>query len=103
MNSPFLALLSAVGPLSIALLLIVLGLLSQRLGAVTKATRYYWWFFVAAGLVGVSVGARLLGATATETDVVVALVYITSLTLGLTIGLVVAWRYWNWLFREQGQ
>ena len=39
-----LTLLSAAGPASLALALVVMGLLSQRLGAVTKMPSHYRWF-----------------------------------------------------------
>lgn len=95
-----LALMSAVGPFSVALALVVLGQLSQRLGAVTKMPPRYRWFYVAAGLVGCSVVARLLGVS-TAAQEVLSLVYSATFAVGVTLGLVVAWHYWGWLFGER--
>jgi hypothetical protein len=99
MSRAFWTLLGAVGPASVSMALIVSGLLSQRLGAVTKMPRYYRWFFVAAGLVAISALARLLGMGGADSTL--SLVYTVSFALGVTVGLVVAWRYWSWLFGEQ--
>jgi hypothetical protein len=99
MNIALSTMLSAVGPASVALALVVAGLLSKRLGAVTKMPPIYRWFYVAAGLLGGSVAARLLSiGGATE---VLSLIYAATFAVGVTIGLVVAWRYWSWLFSER--
>lgn len=104
MSDALLATLSAVGPFAIAVVLVVVGLLSQRLGAVTRTPPYYRWFFVAAGLAGVSVVLRLLlyGVRA-EAQSVVALLYTATLALSVTLGVIVAWYYWRWLFSERGR
>ena len=103
MNNALLALLSATGPIAIAVMLVIIGLFSQRLGAVTKTPSYYRWFFVAAVFVSMSIGARLLGATDAGVSEVVAGIYVVGLALGLTIGLITAWHYWRWLFSEREQ
>jgi hypothetical protein len=104
-NDPFLAMLSAVGPFAVMGLLVIIGLLSQRLGAVTKMPPHYRWCFVAAGVVGASALARLVAATIAgrEARAAVALLYPVMLALGVTMGVVVAWRYWSWLFGERGR
>jgi hypothetical protein len=94
-----LTLLSAAGPASLALALVVMGLLSQRLGAVTKMPSHYRWFFVAAGWLGVAVAARLLALG--DAGKTLALIYVLSVTLGSLIGVLTAWRYWSWLFGER--
>ena len=94
-----LTLLSAAGPASLAVALAVMGLLSQRLGAVTKMPSHYRWFYVAAGLLGVSVAVRLLAVGGVGETL--ALVYAGSLVLGGIIGVLTAWRYWSWLFGER--
>lgn len=100
MAEAILTLLSAIGPLAVVVALIVVGLLSQRLGAVTKMPRYYYGFFVAAGLVSISVVARLLAVRSVDQDAL-GLLYTVTFALGTTLGVVVAWRYWNWLFSER--
>ena len=94
-----LTLLSAAGPGSLAVTLVVMGLLSQRLGAVTKMPSHYRWFFVGAGFLGVSVAARLLAVG--EGGEMLALVYAASIVMGGVIGVLTAWRYWSWLFGER--
>lgn len=95
-------LLSAAGPLSIGVSLVVVGLLSQRLGAVTKMHGHYRWFFVAAAFVGFSALIRLLQVNAGE-DSTLSLIYSATFALGITIGVVAAWYYWSWLFGERGR
>lgn len=100
MGEAILSLLSAFGPLAVALALLVVGLLSQRLGAVTKMPRYYYGLFVAAALVGVSAVARLLAVPAADQESL-GLLYAATFAAGVTLGVVVAWRYWSWLFSER--
>jgi hypothetical protein len=99
MNEAWFTLLGVVGPASIAFALCIIGLLSQRLGAVTRMPPYYRWFFVAAGFAGISTVCRLLSIRA-ELEVL-GLIYTTSLAVGVTVAVVPAWRYWSWLFVEQ--
>lgn len=94
------AVLSTLGPIAITLMLVVIGLLSERLGAVTRMPPYYRWFFVAALFTSLSIAARLVAATGGNTEFL-AVVYLTGLTIGLTIGLSAAWYYWRWLFSER--
>lgn len=100
MSEEVFILLSTVGPLSVTLALIVVGLLSQRLGAVTKMPPHYRWFFVAASLTGSSVVVRLLGVSVRSQDTL-SLLYAVLFALGVTLGVVVAWYYWSWLFGER--
>lgn len=87
------------GPLSVAIALVVLGLLSQRLGAVTKMPPHYRWFFVATGFVVMSIVSRLLYVGYPDERIV--LVYTSTFAIGVTLGLIAAWRYWSWLFGER--
>lgn len=100
MGDALLALLSATGPAAVGAGLVIVGLLSQRLGAVTKMPGYYRWFYVAAALVGASSVTRVLGASVGP-DEGLALFCMATFALGVTIGVVVAWRYWSWLFGER--
>lgn len=95
----FFTLLSAIGPISILFTLVVMGLLSQRLGAVTKMRPLYRWFYVAAAFLGVSTILRLLGMGGP--DETLSLLYSVFFVTGVTLGVVVAWRYWSWLFGER--
>ncbi len=100
MSEEVFILLSTVGPLSVTLALVVIGLLSQRLGAVTKMPPHYRWFYVAAVLTGSSVVVRLLGVSVRSQDIL-SLLYAALFALGVTLGVVVAWYYWSWLFGER--
>jgi hypothetical protein len=96
------------GGLALAGVLILLGLLSKRLGAVTRAPRYYVGFFVAAGLMVISEGARLVNVflpvdpVTLHTDPIWVLFYNGLPAIALTISVVIAWRYWSWLLAERG-
>jgi hypothetical protein len=103
---------------AIAYTLVVLGLLSNRLGAVLKMPPYYRWFYVGAGLVGLSLVTYLVhvslaadpalraapeaqsAAAMAGLQVAIPLLYHLPLAVGLTVGVVAAWRYWSWLLRE---
>jgi hypothetical protein len=92
------------GPASILIALVVLALLSQRLGAVTKRAPLYRWLFVSVALVGVSIIGRAINAVAPTSDpaYVTAMLYDVLFVLGLGLAVVVAWRYWSWLLHERG-
>lgn len=99
MTLAVLASLGVVGPASVAVTLVVIGLLSQRLGAVTRTPPYYRWCYVAAGLVGMSTLGRLVSVG--YVDERLTLLNNLLFALGVTLGLVIAWRYWSWLFGER--
>jgi len=94
-------LLSLFGPASIAITLAVLGLLSRRLGVVTHAKPYYRGFYIAAFLVAVSVLIRLTVLLNIQTDSTIHFLYNALIASGVTIGVMVAWRYWSWLLAER--
>ncbi len=95
-------LLGMLGPLAILLVMIVMALLSQRLGSVTRAPAYYLGFYVAAALLGVSILARILDKNPLAAGGwLPLLVYVGLPAAGTTIGVIVAWRYWSWLFAER--
>jgi hypothetical protein len=85
------------------IMLLILGELSRRLGEVLKVHYGHRWFYVSAGLTFLSIMIRLgnLGSHRhgfdTKHDTMLAFAYIAPLSIGLIIGIVVAWRYWGWL------
>lgn len=98
----------ALGMTSIAITLLIMGTLSQRLGRVTKAPIYYIGFYVAAGLVGLGAIARIVNLTddisassELHEKVLWVLLYNGGPVAGITIGLFFAWRYWSWLLAER--
>lgn len=98
-------LLAGLGMGAVALMLVLMGLLSRRLGRVTHAVPHYRLFFIASGLVTVGALARF-GAFITQTShlqtqVEWVLVYNGLPALGLTLAVISAWYYWSWLLAER--
>ncbi|GAB4520253.1 MAG: hypothetical protein OHK0046_30230 [Anaerolineae bacterium] len=105
----FSELLAIFGIAVIGLVLVLLGILSYRLGRVTRAQAYYRWFYVAAVFVEIGVAARILnfsGRLASidglNDNIGWVLLYFGAPAFGVTVGTVVAWRYWSWLLAERG-
>src|SRR5258708_37972110 len=101
-----LSLLGLIGPASIIVALIVVALLSQRLGAVTKRAALYRWFFVSAALVCIGIIWRIFGLIIPNMparDLDATLFYDIPLAAGLVIAVLVCWRYWSWLLSERGK
>ena len=99
-------LLSTIG---VGVALVLLGLLSKRLGAASKARPHTWGFYAAAGFLFVSAALQALnilfqwfapGAVLTAPGWVI--VYNVFPAVGLTIGLFYTWHYWSWLLAESG-
>jgi hypothetical protein len=89
-------------------MLIVLALLSRRLGNVTHARRYYRGLYFAAALLGIGIAARFYYLTNSQfnlTPLNQNLVYILLCeglpALALTLALLVTWYYWSWLLAER--
>jgi drug/metabolite transporter superfamily protein YnfA len=90
--------------LSISVMLLVFGVLSRRLGRVTRAHAYYIGFFVASALVFVGAIVRIVFPSHHDLTpgVLWILLYNGAPALGLTIAVVIAWHYWSWLLAERG-
>ena len=96
------------GPASIGVALILLGMLSKRLGSATRAPQYYFGFYIGAGLLFLSVAAQaanLLFDLATGDDLTLSWMWVFLYNglpaLGITVGVIFAWRYWSWLLAER--
>jgi hypothetical protein len=98
------------GLAAITYTLFIFANLSRRLGAVTKMKPYYRGFYVAIGLMILSLLARVAlnsGTLAPElrTGLVgtplFPLVYHIPFVLAITISVALAWHYWSWLFKEK--
>jgi hypothetical protein len=101
-------LIGAIAPLGIGIALLVLGLLSRRLGKATRARPLYTGFFAAAALLFITALLHIANAFiqfaplgAPVTDPFWVLVFNGLPAIGVTIGLVLAWRYWSWLLAER--
>lgn len=104
----FTALLGLLEPLSIAVLLTVIGLLSKRLGDASHSPPRYAGFFVGAALMGLNTIVRfavLIFALAAPQQTIRYGLWLLLLhglpAVALTLGLVGAWRYWSWLLAER--
>src|SRR5579863_3431575 len=90
-----LAVLGLAGPLSLIVASLVIALLSQRLGSITKQVRAYRWFFVAVGVMTLAIITQLWAP-----DPVNNVIYPLLMAFGLTIAVAAAWYYWGWLLSE---
>ncbi len=108
MTATFLV-LGILGTLSLMVLFYVLAKLSERFGAVIKMApifRYYYLgvIFLAIGSITHFIVAALLTSGNSPVWLVapwfLLLAYHLPLAIGLTIGLVITWRYWSWLVTE---
>jgi hypothetical protein len=99
------------GLVAVAYMLYILANLSRRLGAVTKMPPYYRGFYVAIGLLTISILARVtlnsvalapeLSTGIVSTPLFSLVAYHLPNALAMAISIVLAWRYWNWLFKEK--
>lgn len=96
---------------SILLLLYILARLSERFGAVVKMPPLYKYYYLALGLVIISlltqfitVGAQLTllpGFDWLKAPWFLLILYHLPLGVSMTIALIVTWRYWSWLITER--
>ncbi len=97
------------GLVSISGALLLMGYLSRRLGRVTGSGPYYLGFYVAAALVMIGAVSRSMHITSSSDLIdqlhhytLWVLMYNGAPALGVTLGVIVAWRYWSWLLAERG-
>jgi len=103
--------LGVVGLLGVMYALYILANFSQRLGAVTKIKPYYRGFYVAMGFLAIALLARVTygslafssgsSAGTSEVSLITLAVYYIPFVIAIIISVVVAWRYWSWLFKEK--
>lgn len=111
MFSNLLTLLSVAAPLALIVLLWVMAQISRRFGEVTHRAPIYRGFYVALALVGLPFVIRLLAIGLTEEDCadlggneLGAVLYDLPLLIGITLAVLIAWRYWGWLvYAREGQ
>jgi hypothetical protein len=101
----FTALFGLLGSVAILITLIVIGLLSYRLGQMTHAKPYYVGFFAAGLLMLISIAAGILDAVfhlaPLDPDWLWLILDDGLPALAVTIGVIFAWRYWSWLLAER--
>jgi hypothetical protein len=95
--------IGVVGLIAVIYMLYILANLSQRLGAVLKMPPYYRSFYVAMGFLSVSVLSRvaLSSLALVSPPLLTILTYDAPFIIAMLISVVVAWRYWGWLFKEK--
>mgnify|MGYP003987973887 CR=1 FL=1 len=101
-------LFSIIGMTSMVVMLILLGLLSKRMGKVTKTPSYYIGFYVGSAFVFIGVVVRIAtfadkvsNTASSDNCISLVLLYNGAPALGITIGVIAAWRYWSWLLAER--
>lgn len=99
--------LGLLGLVGIGFMLVILGLVSKRLGEATRAPRRYVGFFAAAALLFLSAVIQLINLVfglatpqALGQSILWIFLYHGLPALGLSVGLYYAWRYWSWLLAE---
>jgi hypothetical protein len=103
--------LGSLSLLAVIYMYYILANLSRRYGQVIRLPPYYRGFYVGMGLICVAFLSHLVQDTliiAPEqapslltSDWLYLLTYYIPLALAVTIGIVVAWRYWSWIGKEQ--
>jgi hypothetical protein len=102
--------LGTIGTLSIIFLFYILARLSERLGSVEKMEPIYRYYYVAIFFLAVGYLTQLLMANIDSASEDFP-TWLTSawfpllghhipLTVGVSIGLAVTWRYWSWLVMD---
>ena len=99
------------GTLSMIVLFYILAKLSERFGSVIKMPPIYRYFYLAILLFLVSYMANLLVVRTIVTPEdnpawltapwFLLLAYHLPMAIGVTIGLIITWRYWSWLITER--
>ncbi|NJL56593.1 hypothetical protein HC928_16570 [bacterium] len=97
-----------IGMTGICIALVVLAALSRRLGHATGAPPYFLGLYAATGLVALGVVARLIHIDAElatlqnlHENSLWVLLYNGAPAIGVTLALIIAWRYWSWLLAER--
>ena len=95
--------LDVVGLIAVMYMLYILANLSQRLGDVLKMPPYYRSFYAAMGFLGVSILSRIVLSSfaSTRFPLLALAVYDVPFVIAMVVSIVVAWRYWSWLFKEK--
>ncbi len=101
-----LALLSLLGPIALTFLLLALGFISRKLGRVTHAAPAYIGFWAAGLLSALATWVQLYSLQLAQTSELYdnaqwMVIYNALLATAVTVGLLVAWRYWSWLIADR--
>ena len=107
------AVASSLGLVGLIYTIIIMARLSQRLGAVTKMRPLYRGLYLAAAFILVPLIVHFLRLSTLGTppeemsvlrqDWCILLFYSLPMAIGMTVSLVITWRYWSWLLRERSE
>lgn len=107
------SLLGTTNILAILILFYILARLSEKFGAVIKMPPLYRYYYMAALPILIGFGMQLYTAVAKSASTntpkwltepwILLVVYYLPLSIGVTIGLFVTWRYWRWLITERNE
>ncbi|RME76062.1 MAG: hypothetical protein D6784_06695 [Chloroflexi bacterium] len=97
--------LASIGTLSVIVLCYILARLSERFGAVVKLPPYYRYYYAALGLLSIALIVQIILSTGTAQEPgnspwFVLFGYHLPMVSGVTVCLLVTWKYWNWLLSE---
>ncbi|MBE9507625.1 MAG: hypothetical protein IMY86_06195 [Chloroflexi bacterium] len=103
--------LESAGLLAIIYLGFLFANFSRRLGAVTKMTDHYRWFWVASSFVALAAMSQIVRGTATLAPQealpfllepwFALLSFHFPLAVGVTLDFVLVWYYWRWVMEEK--
>jgi len=103
--------LGTIGPLSVIYLFYILARLSERLGSVQKMTPAYRYYYVAICFMGVGFISQLIIIQVSlmpqnfsqwlSSPLFLLLTYHLPMAVGVTLGLIITWKYWSWLITDQ--
>ncbi len=104
----FSVVLYALAPLSVAALLMVLGVLSRRLGQALEMRRYYRLYiagaalFVVPAIAGLIINLVLSGGDSADSSLLIVKAFVIFLpqALGLGLAAFATSKYWHWIWRE---
>ncbi len=104
--------LASLGLVALMYAVYILANLSRRFGFILKMPAYYRGFYLAIGLMAVALVSHMLRATLIldpkaapspfDQNWFYLLTYYLPMAISISICLGVAWRYWSWLLKEQG-
>jgi hypothetical protein len=96
------------GYFAISIAILVVSLLSRRLGAVTHARRYYLGMYFSAVLIWLGIVARVFFLTTPmasfqnlNQNTMYVLLCDGLPALAITLALLITWYYWSWLLAER--
>ncbi len=103
--------LAVLGTLAVIYLLYILARLSERLGSVEKMAPLYRYYYAGAGFITIALVTQIVTARAELSSGsapawlfstwFTLVLYHLPMAIGVTIGLLVSWRYWSWLITHQ--